>query len=149
MRLGREDTDKGKTTTQVIIPRPFKLRLEYDAATGKKSITYLKPPHGEYISYGLHQLTDEEAQDMSFDVVGYWTGIIIGIQGKQCGEEIYYFVAYMPLQYPMKPPVLRFVTKICLPFVNKHGFVNVNDIPYYSWSPHHNLADVLMAIRTF
>lgn len=138
----------GPSSNDIVIPRPFKLRLEYDAAIGKKSTTYLRAPHGEYISYGLHIMTDAQREDPSFDVVGYWTGIIIGIQNKQCGEEFYSFVVKIPVDYPNQPPVIRFVTKIVLPFVDSQGYVRVDAIPDYKWSPYHNIADVLMAIRT-
>lgn len=134
--------------TDVIIPRPFKLRMEYDAATGKKSATYLRPPHSEFISYGLHVMTEAQREDPSFDVVGYWTGMIIGIQGKQCGQEFYQFVVKIPRDYPHSPPIIRFETKLILPFIDAKGYVHVDSIPGYRWNAHHNIADLLMAIRS-
>ena len=93
-------------------------------------------------------MTKAQAADPAFDVVGYWQGIIIGIQGKNCGEVLYSWVAKMPPNYPTVPPIIRFVTKIGgLPFVNSRGFVDVNAIPNFKWKPSMNLADVLMAIR--
>ena len=38
---------------------------------------------------------------------------------------------------------------ISIPFVDSRGFVNVSRIPNFQWSPTLNIADVLMAIRTY
>lgn len=57
------------------------------------------------------------------------------------------FVAKFPKDYPYSPPIIRFSTKIVLTCVDAKGYVNVSRIPNYKWNPHHNLADVLMAVR--
>lgn len=73
--------------------------------------------------------------------------MLIGIQNKPCGEVMYSWVCKMPRNYPDSPPLIRFCTKISLPFVDNRGFVNVGAIPGFKWKPELNLADVLMAIR--
>lgn len=132
---------------QVVIPRPFKLRLEAEAAAGKKAKTYLVGEHAPFISYGMHSMTPKQKLEDKFDVVGYWQGMIIGIQNKQCGEVFYMFVTKFPDNYPVSPPTIRFSTKLILPFIDAKGYVRVDQMKGYKWSPHHNLADVLMAIR--
>ena len=92
-------------------------------------------------------MTPEQKEDPNFDCVGYWQGMIFGIQGTPCGQVMYSFIVKMPQNYPMEPPIVRFITKIVLPCVDSRGYVNVNRIPGFQWNPHLNLADVLMAIR--
>lgn len=92
-------------------------------------------------------MTLAQKEDPNFDCVGYWQGIIIGIQGERCGEVIYRFLVKVPENYPEQPPIVRMVTKIALPCIDSRGFIAVNRIPNYSWSPTHNIADVLMAVR--
>jgi hypothetical protein len=41
----------------VVIPRPFKLRIEAEAAAGKKAKTFLNAEHNGFINYGLHTMT--------------------------------------------------------------------------------------------
>ncbi len=134
------------STSQIIIPRPFKLRLEYDAAIGKKSATYLTAQDAVYINYGLHSMTEAQRQDPSFDCVGYWEGMIF-VPDNVGNQEIYTFKIKIPTNYPTAPPIIRFVTKAPLSFIDSHGYVNVSNIPGYTWSPHHNIANVLVAIR--
>jgi ubiquitin-conjugating enzyme E2 variant len=131
----------------IILPRAIKLRLEFNAASGKKGATYLLEEHQQFINYLIHDMTAEQKEDASFDCVGYWQGIIIGIQNERCGEVIYRFVVKIPQNYPIAPPIVRFITKIALPCIDNKGIINIERIPNYTWSPLHNIADVLMAIR--
>ncbi len=85
--------------------------------------------------------------DEKFDVMAYWQGLIIGIQGHACGETFYNFTAKIPLKYPEVPPIIRFSTKIVLPCIDQKGYVIVNSIPNFKWDEHKNIANVLMAIR--
>eukprot|EP00461_Guttulinopsis_vulgaris_P001426 UN01426 len=133
--------------SSIIIPRPFKLRLEYNAASGKKGKTYLPDEHAPYINYLIHDMTQQQKEDPNFDCVGYWQGMIIGIQNERCGDVLYRFVVKVPEAYPEVPPIVRFVTKIALPCVDNRGFVNVSKIPNFAWNPHYNIADVLVALR--
>ncbi len=41
--------------------------------------------------------------------MGYWQGIIIGIQNKPCGEVIYQWACKVPRNYPEAPPLVRHV----------------------------------------
>merc|ERR1712003_610599 len=86
----------------VKVPRSFKLLDEYDAATGKNGKTYVTGRHQGFISYGLTS-TDRDAKD----ALGNWTGIIVGIQGKQSGEMIYSFDVTASNSYPRTPPTVR------------------------------------------
>lgn len=131
----------------IVVPRPFKLRIEAEAAAGKKGKSFMKDEHRDFISYGLHSVTKSQNENEKFDVVGYWQGIIIGIQGAQCGEQMYSFVIKVPPQYPDVPPSVRFSTKIILPFVDQKGYVHVGKIAHFKWDAFKNIADVLMAIR--
>jgi len=89
----------------------------------------------------------EQKDNPRFDCVGYWQGMIIGIQGQQCGEMMYNFVIRAPLDYPYAAPIIRFSTKVVLSCVDNKGYVHVDKIPNFKWEPTKNIADVLMAVR--
>eukprot|EP00954_Amorphochlora_amoebiformis_P006693 523533-Amorphochlora_amoeboformis.AAC.2 len=88
---------------KIKIPRSFKLLEEYDNAVGKESKTKLTGQHRGLINYGLMDYTRE-----SKDPLGFWRGIIIGIQGKQSGELFYNFEVTIPPKYPDVAPIVRF-----------------------------------------
>lgn len=92
-------------------------------------------------------MTPTQREDPTFDCMGYWQGMIIGIQGMHCGEEMYCWVAKIPQDYPHRPPMIRFSTMISLPCVDQRGYVDVAKIPNFQWNPTMNIADVLMALR--
>lgn len=92
-------------------------------------------------------MTLEQKEDPNFDGLQYWQGMIIGIQDDRCGDVMYRFVVKVPENYPEQPPLVRFVTKIALPCVDTKGYVNAGAIPNFKWTPHMNIADVLVALR--
>lgn len=68
-----------------VIPRPFKLRIEAEAAAGKKAKTFIHGEHTGFINYGLHTMSQRQQEDDAFDCMGYWQGMIIGIQNvREC-----------------------------------------------------------------
>jgi len=131
----------------LVIPRPFKLRLEFNAASGKKGKTYLNDEHAPFINYGIWDMTTEQKEDPNFDGLEYWQGMLFGVQGERCGEIMYRFFVKVPQNYPQEPPIIRMVSKIALPCIDPRGFIIVSRIPGFTWTPQHNIADVLMAIR--
>ena len=75
--------------------------------------------------------------------------MLFGIQGQHCGEFVYQFVIKVPKDYPEKPPIMRFITKIVLPnnSIDSHGYVRVDRLPNFRWQSEHNIADLLVAVR--
>ena len=51
----------------------------------------------------------KQKEDPTFDMVGYWQGMIIGIQNKPCGEVLYQWICKIPRNYPESPPIVRTV----------------------------------------
>lgn len=79
-----------------------------------------------------------------------WSGMIIGIQGKQTGEFMYQIKIDIPKTYPQDPPVVRFIApRIKMACVDERGIVDISKLdPAFQWAPTKSIADVLMAIRT-
>jgi len=88
---------------KIKIPRSFKLLEEYDYAVGKENKTKIVGQHSGLINYGLMDYNRETK-----DPLGFWRGIIIGIQGKQSGELLYAFEITIPAKYPDVAPIVRF-----------------------------------------
>eukprot|EP00656_Telonema_subtile_P032812 TRINITY_DN3608_c0_g1_i1.p1 TRINITY_DN3608_c0_g1~~TRINITY_DN3608_c0_g1_i1.p1 ORF type:complete len:176 (-),score=21.85 TRINITY_DN3608_c0_g1_i1:22-549(-) len=151
---------------QVVVPRNFRLLAEYDASVGKEGSSLITHPHVGFISYGLENAAEDR-------LLHNWTGLIIGPQGSHIGEFMFNLVIYVPIEYPNVPPQIRFTgQKVAMRCVDSSGNVNVAAIETegerdtkisgsggketevfaggrrFEFNPKHNVADVLMALRS-
>lgn len=56
--------------------------------------------------------------------------------------------------YPDQPPIVRFISRVNLPFVDREGLVNLSELrvegrnhSYWTWTMHSSLEEVLKQIR--
>ena len=115
------------------MPRTFKLYEELEKAE-KGHLS------DQNVSYGL-----DKGDDKSFT---FWNGTIIGPPGTNFDNRIYFLTIKCADDYPVKPPVLRFTSKINLPSVNSaNGNVEPRFSLYQSWTPDKGMEQCLIALK--
>ncbi|KAL5536907.1 MMS2 [Sanghuangporus sanghuang] len=115
------------------VPRNFRLLEELEK--GEKGI-------GDgSCSYGL-----EDGDDI---LMSNWTGTIIGPGHTVHENRIYSLKITCGEEYPDKPPTVRFLSRVNLPFVNQtNGSVNPNDLAVLrEWNRNKSIETVLVEIR--
>ena len=118
------ESSKNSIIHEPMVPRTFRLLAESE-----------KEGNG-LVTYGLKDANDNTFTD--------WNGSILMDDGKfyelalTCGKD-----------YPQRPPEVRFITKINMPFVNQsNGYINPNSLDVLrNWNKDCTLESYLMAIR--
>merc|ERR1712232_395175 len=77
----------------------------------------------------------------------HWNGTIFGPPGTTFENRIYCLEITCGAQYPDKPPIVKFQTKINLPSVDGSGNV-VNSSAIKNWRREYNIKGVLDALLT-
>lgn len=121
----------------VVVPRNFRLLEELER--GEKGF-------GDgTVSYGLEDADDDGALQMET-----WNGTIIGPQGTVHDGRIYSLRIKCGKEYPEKPPLIWFRSKINMPCVNpSDGKVDITKLPAImgGWRRDFTLENVLTEIR--
>jgi len=115
------------------IPRNFRLLEELEK--GEKGI-------GDgSCSYGL-----EDGDDI---MMSNWNGTIIGPGHTVHENRIYSLRIYCGESYPDRPPVIHFLSRVNLPFVNQaNGSVDPAKLPVLNqWNRNSSIETVLVEIR--
>lgn len=74
-----------------------------------------------------------------------WQGTIVGPENTPYYGGIFFLEIYFPLQYPFKPPKIRFKTKIYHCNINENGEICL-DILKDNWSPALTISKILLSI---
>ena len=115
--------EKGAIIHEPLVPRTFRLLAESE-----------KEGNG-LVTYGL-----KDPNDNSFT---FWNGSILLDDGRfyelqlECDEN-----------YPQKPPKVKFITKVNMPFVDQHGAIKSGSLNILrNWNRDCTLESYLTAIR--
>lgn len=96
------------------------------------------------------ELLDLNASDCSAGPKGdnlyHWLSTIIGPQGSPYDGGIFFLDIVFPLDYPFKPPMVTFKTRIYHCNVDSTGAVSL-EILKDGWSPALTISKVLLAIK--
>ena len=76
-----------------------------------------------------------------------WTATILGPAGSPYQGGIFFLEIIIPLEYPFKPPHVKFTTKIYHCNINDKGGICL-DILKDNWSPALTIAKVLLSISS-
>ncbi|OBA16318.1 uncharacterized protein OGAPODRAFT_16070 [Ogataea polymorpha] len=115
------------------IPRNFKLLEELEK--GEKGLG------AESCSYGL--------QDLDDITMTHWNGTILGPPNSSHENRIYSLTIECGPEYPEKPPIVRFISKINLPCVDQNtGLVLASKFPTLSsWKRTYSMEILLLELR--
>ncbi|KAJ3672892.1 hypothetical protein LUZ60_006266 [Juncus effusus] len=117
----------------VVVPRNFRLLEELER--GEKGI-------GDgTVSYGMDDSDDTYMRS--------WTGTIIGPPNTVHEGKIYQLKLFCDMDYPEKPPAVRFQTRINMTCVNQEtGLVEPGLFPKLgNWQRENTMEDILMGLK--
>ncbi|KAK2147842.1 hypothetical protein LSH36_532g06042 [Paralvinella palmiformis] len=77
----------------------------------------------------------------------HWQASITGPQGSPYEGGLFFLYLQIPHSYPMRPPVVRFITKIFHPNISCHGDVGLDSI-HHNWSLALTISKVLISIQS-
>ncbi|KAK3600138.1 hypothetical protein CHS0354_011744 [Potamilus streckersoni] len=77
----------------------------------------------------------------------HWQASITGPQGSPYEGGLFLLYLQIPDSYPMRPPKVRFITKIFHPNISRHGDVGLDSI-HYNWSLALTISKVLISIQS-
>ena len=116
----------------VVIPRNFKLLEELEATekgTGDMSV-----------SMGLVKSDDI--------FLTKWNGSIIGPQGGPFDQRFYELYIEAGPEYPVRPPIVRFISKINIAGVNQSTGAVQPDFPQLAnWNRNMSIESILVALK--
>ncbi len=74
-----------------------------------------------------------------------WVGVIFGPVGTPYEGGMFHLNINIPIDYPLKPPIITFSTKVYHPNINSAGGICL-DILKNAWSPALSISKVLLSI---
>lgn len=76
-----------------------------------------------------------------------WLASLTGPPGSPYEGGKFYILIQVPDNYPMTPPIMRFLTKIFHPNVNRHGDIGL-DVLLNNWSLALTMGKLLLSIQS-
>lgn len=97
---------------------------------------YRNPPH--YVTGGPKD-----------DNIYHWEATIQGPDDTDYKDGVFILDIQIPKEYPFKPPICKFKTKIYHPNIDENtGEICLNVLKDYNWNPNHTISNILLSIMT-
>ena len=126
---------------EIDLPRSFCLLEELDVGLGKGGKSIDENNHNGFVSFGLWN--DDDI------TLTRWRCMLIGPQNSNLGQNIYIVEIKCNNDYPYKPPVVRFQTKINMDCVNQQsGEVDKNKVEILkNWNKKFRIQHICCRLR--
>jgi ubiquitin-conjugating enzyme E2 D/E len=76
-----------------------------------------------------------------------WMGSLVGPRGSPYENGNFFLLIKLTKEYPLKPPVVRFLTKIFHPNVSRHGDIGLDSIQH-NWTVALSISTLLLSIQS-
>ncbi|KAF0289516.1 Ubiquitin-conjugating enzyme E2 28 [Amphibalanus amphitrite] len=81
------------------------------------------------------------------DTYSHWQASITGPAGSAYEGGVFLLYLQVPDSYPLRPPVVRFITKVLHPNVSRHGDIGIDSI-HHNWTLALTIGKVLISIQS-
>lgn len=82
----------------------------------------------------------------SHEHIDHWSGTIIGPSDSPFENGIFRVDIKFPKDYPFSPPILKFLTPLYHPNVDRHGNICLDILKSGAWSPALTISKVLLSL---
>jgi len=110
------------------------------------------PPRDKRLGHDLKGLAQDAPEGIEAKALDssyfHWQASITGPVGSPYEGGVFYLYLKVPMQYPFKPPEVRFLTKIFHPNVNRHGDIGIDSLQPGNWVSGLTLTKVLLSIQS-
>jgi ubiquitin-conjugating enzyme E2 D/E len=141
--------------SKLVLSDPYQENLYADPNVPAR-VKLIIENRGEWLRPQLAKRIKRELEDCYRDSCGisaspvgtgllHWSAMILGPTNSPYDRGIFFLDVHFPLDYPWKPPKVKFTTRVYHPNINQNGGISL-DILGTNWSPALTLSRVLLSI---
>nr|XP_011462660.1 PREDICTED: ubiquitin-conjugating enzyme E2 11-like [Fragaria vesca subsp. vesca] len=75
-----------------------------------------------------------------------WQGVIMGPPGSPYEDGIFFLSIDLPDDYPTRPPIIKFLTKVYHPNIDENGNIYIDILEEDQWNPIQTIESLLLSI---
>ena len=87
-----------------------------------------------------------QAAPLNLDLT-HWQAYLTGPEGSAYEGGVFFLYIQIPVNYPMSPPLVKFLTRIFHPNISRHGDIGIDSI-HSNWSLALTISKVLISIQS-